>query len=133
MPETTPRVLFVCTHDAACRQMSEVLGLRSLTAACDARHQKGECPWSSVKTPLKHIVPRLEDTRSPGVHARRLCWRSSWSSTAVACDDGTKVAALQDYVTWCLTDGQECSESLGFVHLPPRVVSRAVRAVGSIP
>jgi hypothetical protein len=32
-----------------------------------------------------------------------------------------------------LTDGQEFSESLGFVRLPPRVVSRAVRVVGSIP
>jgi phosphate transport system substrate-binding protein len=47
--------------------------------------------------------------------------------------DETKAAALNDYVTWCLTDGQELSESLGFVRLPPRVVSRAVRAVGSIP
>jgi phosphate transport system substrate-binding protein len=47
--------------------------------------------------------------------------------------DETKAAALKDYVTWCLTDGQEFSESLGFVRLPPRVVSRAVRAVGSIP
>jgi phosphate transport system substrate-binding protein len=47
--------------------------------------------------------------------------------------DETKAAALKDYVTWCLTDGQELSESLGFVRLPPRVVSRAVRAVGSIP
>jgi hypothetical protein len=47
--------------------------------------------------------------------------------------DETKAAALKDYITWCLTDGQEFSESLGFVRLPPRVVSRAVRAVGSIP
>jgi phosphate transport system substrate-binding protein len=47
--------------------------------------------------------------------------------------DETKAAALNDYVTWRLTDGQELSESLGFVRLPPRVVSRAVRAVGSIP
>jgi phosphate transport system substrate-binding protein len=47
--------------------------------------------------------------------------------------DQTKAAALKDYVTCCLTDGQEFSESLGFVRLPPRVVSRAVRAVGSIP
>jgi phosphate transport system substrate-binding protein len=47
--------------------------------------------------------------------------------------DETKAAALKDYVTWCLTDGQEFSESLGFVRMPPRVVSRAVRAVGSIP
>ena len=47
--------------------------------------------------------------------------------------DETKAAALKDYVTWCLTDGQEFSESLGFVRLPPRVVSRAVRAVGNIP
>jgi phosphate transport system substrate-binding protein len=45
----------------------------------------------------------------------------------------TKAAALKDYVTWCLTDGQEFSESLGFVRLPPRVVSRAVCAVGNIP
>jgi phosphate transport system substrate-binding protein len=47
--------------------------------------------------------------------------------------DETKAAALKDYVTWCLTDGQEFSESLGFVRLPPRVVARAVRAMSSIP
>jgi phosphate transport system substrate-binding protein len=45
----------------------------------------------------------------------------------------TKGAALKDYVTWCLTDGQEFNESLGFVRLPPRVASRAVRAVRSLP
>jgi phosphate transport system substrate-binding protein len=47
--------------------------------------------------------------------------------------DEMKAAALKDYVTWCLADGQEFNESLGFVRLPPRVASRAVRAVGSIP
>jgi phosphate transport system substrate-binding protein len=46
-------------------------------------------------------------------------------------DDPHKAAALENYLRWCLIDGQEFNESLGFVRLPPRVVSHAVRAVAA--
>jgi phosphate transport system substrate-binding protein len=57
----------------------------------------------------------------------------SWLLLYKQYDHPQKAAALKDYVRWCLIDGQEFNESLGFVRLPPRVVSRAVRAVDSIP
>jgi phosphate transport system substrate-binding protein len=56
----------------------------------------------------------------------------SWLLLYQRYEDTQKVAALKAYVTWCLIDGQEFSESLGFVRLPPRVAMRAVHAVGSI-
>jgi phosphate transport system substrate-binding protein len=43
-----------------------------------------------------------------------------------------KATALKAYVTWCLTDGQEFNESLGFVRLPPQIAARAVRAVDTL-
>jgi phosphate transport system substrate-binding protein len=57
----------------------------------------------------------------------------SWLLLHTQYDDAKKAAALKDYVRWCLIDGQEFNESLGFVRLPPRVASRAVQAVGSMP
>jgi phosphate transport system substrate-binding protein len=57
----------------------------------------------------------------------------SWLLLYKQYDDAQKAAALKDYVRWCLIDGQEFNESLGFVRLPPRVASRAVQAVGSMP
>lgn len=57
----------------------------------------------------------------------------SWLLVYKPYDDPQKAAALKNYVRWSLIDGQEFNESLGFVRLPPRVVSRAVHAVGSIP
>jgi phosphate transport system substrate-binding protein len=56
----------------------------------------------------------------------------SWLLLYQRYNDPQKAAALKGYITWCLTDGQAFNESLGFVRLPPQVVSRAVRAVESI-
>ena len=56
----------------------------------------------------------------------------SWLLLYKTYDNPQKAAALKDYVRWCLTDGQAFNESLGFVRLPPQVVSRAVRAVDSV-
>jgi phosphate transport system substrate-binding protein len=56
----------------------------------------------------------------------------SWLLLYKTYDNPDKATALKDYVTWCLTDGQALNESLGFVRLPPQVVSRAVRAVDSV-
>ena len=56
----------------------------------------------------------------------------SWLLLYKTYDNPQKVVALKNYVTWCLTEGQAFNESLGFVRLPPQVVSRAVRAVDSV-
>jgi phosphate transport system substrate-binding protein len=47
-------------------------------------------------------------------------------------DDPQKATAVKSFVQWCLTDGQEFNESLGFVRLPPRVATRALHAVDRI-
>jgi ABC-type phosphate transport system substrate-binding protein len=56
----------------------------------------------------------------------------SWLLLYRRYEDPQKVSALKAYVTWCLMDGQEFSESLGFVRLPPRVTTRAAHAVAGI-
>ena len=57
----------------------------------------------------------------------------SWLLLYKQYEDSQKPRPLKDYVRWCLIDGQEFNESLGFLRLPPRVTSRAVQAVGNIP
>jgi phosphate transport system substrate-binding protein len=56
----------------------------------------------------------------------------SWLLLYKSYDNSDKATAVKEYVAWCLTDGQAFNESLGFVRLPPHVVSRAVRAVDSV-
>jgi phosphate transport system substrate-binding protein len=56
----------------------------------------------------------------------------SWVLLYKTYDNPDKAAAVKEYVGWCLTDGQAFNESLGFVRLPPQVVSRTVRAVESV-
>jgi phosphate transport system substrate-binding protein len=48
----------------------------------------------------------------------------SWLLLYKQYDDAQKLAALQQFVKWCLTSGQEFNESLGFVRLPPPVPRR---------
>ena len=43
-----------------------------------------------------------------------------------------KVAALKEYVKWCLTTGQDFGESLGYLRLAPQVATRAVNTLDSI-
>jgi ABC-type phosphate transport system substrate-binding protein len=56
----------------------------------------------------------------------------SWLLLYKGGHDPQKATALKQYVTWCLTDGQEFNESLGFVRLPPRIATRAERAVDTL-
>jgi ABC-type phosphate transport system substrate-binding protein len=37
--------------------------------------------------------------------------------------------ALHDLVAWCLRDGQQLAPALGYVPLPPNVVSKALVAL----
>jgi phosphate transport system substrate-binding protein len=46
--------------------------------------------------------------------------------------DAQKLDALKDVVRWCLHDGQNSSESLGYIRLPADTVAAAERAVASI-
>jgi phosphate transport system substrate-binding protein len=56
----------------------------------------------------------------------------SWLLLYKRYDDAQKLAALKQFVKWCLTAGQEFNESLGFVRLPPPVIARAVQALDSL-
>ncbi len=56
----------------------------------------------------------------------------SWLLLYKKYDDPQKAAALKQYVKWCLTEGQQFNEPLGFVRLPPPVVARGTHAVERI-
>jgi phosphate transport system substrate-binding protein len=56
----------------------------------------------------------------------------SWLLLYKQYDDAQKLAALKQFVRWCLTTGQEFNESLGFVRLPPQVIARAMAGLDSI-
>ncbi len=47
-------------------------------------------------------------------------------------DDPKKCTALKEVVGWCLDEGQQESESLGYLRLAPHVVSAATHGLGSI-
>jgi phosphate transport system substrate-binding protein len=56
----------------------------------------------------------------------------SWLLLYRQYDDVQKLAALKQFVRWCLTAGQEFNESLGFVRLPPQIIARSMEALDSI-
>jgi phosphate transport system substrate-binding protein len=56
----------------------------------------------------------------------------SWLLLYKTYDDPVKLAALKQYVKWCLTEGQAFNEGLGYVRLAPHVVARATAAVDRI-
>jgi phosphate transport system substrate-binding protein len=43
-----------------------------------------------------------------------------------------KAETIKDFVRWCLTDGQQCNERLGFIKLPPNVADSALEAVAAV-
>ena len=56
----------------------------------------------------------------------------SWLLLYKKYDDPQKVAALKQFITWCLTEGQTFNEVLGYVRLAPHVVAQTTAAVDSI-
>ncbi len=56
----------------------------------------------------------------------------SWLLLYGKYDDPKKLDTLRDLVHWCLDDGQQESESLGYIRLAPSVVSVATHASESI-
>ncbi len=47
-------------------------------------------------------------------------------------DSPEKAKSLKEFVRWCLTDGQQYNEPLGYIRLAPRVASRAVESLEAI-
>jgi phosphate transport system substrate-binding protein len=47
-------------------------------------------------------------------------------------DDPAKADALKTYVRWCLTEGQQYNESLGYIRLAPDTVEKALAALKNI-
>ena len=43
-----------------------------------------------------------------------------------------RLVAIKDFVRWCLADGQQDSEPLGYIPLAPQVVSLTTKALDSI-
>lgn len=56
----------------------------------------------------------------------------TWMLAYKQYDDPAKANALKDLFRWCLTEGQQYSEELGYVPLPDDVVSRVLEAVEQI-
>ncbi|MGJ3253630.1 MAG: phosphate ABC transporter substrate-binding protein PstS [Elainellaceae cyanobacterium] len=56
----------------------------------------------------------------------------TWMLAYKQYDDPAKANALKDLFQWCLTDGQQYSEELGYVPLPDDVVGRVLEAVEQI-
>ncbi len=56
----------------------------------------------------------------------------SWMLLYGKYDDVKKLNALKEVVRWCLDEGQQESESLGYIRLPPHTVAAATHALESI-
>ncbi len=56
----------------------------------------------------------------------------SWLLLYGKYDDPKKLDTLKEVVRWCLDEGQEDSESLGYIRLAPHVVAAATHALESI-
>jgi phosphate transport system substrate-binding protein len=56
----------------------------------------------------------------------------SWLLLYGKYSDPEKRDALKDLVRWCLNEGQQYNESLGYIRLAPHVVAAASRAVDSV-
>ncbi len=56
----------------------------------------------------------------------------SWLLLYGKYDNAKKLDALKDVVRWCLDEGQQESESLGYLRLAPHVVSAATRSLDAI-
>jgi len=46
--------------------------------------------------------------------------------------DATKLGALKDFIKWSLTDGQKYAPELGYITLPPEVVTKATAALDTV-
>lgn len=56
----------------------------------------------------------------------------SWLLLYRHVEDKNKLALLKDVAQWCLGDGQQYSEPLGYIRLPPHVISLASSAIQSV-
>jgi phosphate transport system substrate-binding protein len=56
----------------------------------------------------------------------------SWLLLYKEYSDPRKAEAVKSFVRWCLTDGQQYNEELGYVRLPPRVADADLKALKKI-
>jgi phosphate transport system substrate-binding protein len=56
----------------------------------------------------------------------------SWLLLYEQYPDTAKLAALKDFVTWGLGDGQRESAALGYIPLPPAVATQALKRLDSL-
>jgi len=56
----------------------------------------------------------------------------SWFLLYGKYDDAKKLSTMKDAVRWCLDEGQQDSESLGYIRLAPHVVSAATHSLESL-
>lgn len=56
----------------------------------------------------------------------------TWIIAYKTYDDESKVQALRDVLTWCLTEGQKSSEELGYIPLPESVTQQVMAALDNI-
>ncbi len=56
----------------------------------------------------------------------------SWILAYQKYDDAAKGEALKKLLTWSVSEGQQYSEELGYVPLPPETVERAIAAIATI-
>lgn len=56
----------------------------------------------------------------------------SWLMLYKEYQDEKKAKAVKDFVAWCLDEGQEFNESLGYIRLSPDVIDKAREALNNI-
>jgi phosphate transport system substrate-binding protein len=56
----------------------------------------------------------------------------TWLMVYQRYEDAEKADELKRFLRWCLTDGQQFNEPLGYIRLAPRVADRAIDAVNAI-
>lgn len=56
----------------------------------------------------------------------------TWIICYLTYDDQAKLDALKDVLKYCLTDGQQSSDALGYIALPPEVVDQGLAALDNI-
>ena len=113
------------------------------------RRKRPACPWpgwrtrpasTSLRSPptglaltaaqlpsnLRVFVP---DPAGPEAYPIVTC---TWLLLYKKYEDPRRAAVVKDFVKWCLQDGQQHSEALGYIKLPPDIVTAALQAVDTV-
>jgi phosphate transport system substrate-binding protein len=91
-------------------------------------------PESVTKAAAGAVVPddfRVSITNAPGAGAYPLS-SFTWLLLYTDPPDKTQARALNEFVKWALTDGQQYAADLDFARLPDSLVSRELMALETI-